>query len=541
MQGGTRVYCLYRVSLTRQADHVHANGQIQTDIPMQKEACRKFCQEHGWEIVNSFTEPGVSGYKNSIFDRDSIRDILTEASEGNYDILLVYTLDRLSRRDYELPILMQRLHQEGITVWSAQEGEIPYNNSTDHLLLYMQGWKAYGESERISQRITTIQGQIVMKGEYRGGAIPYGYKLIESGEVSKQGRKRHLLAIHEPEANIVRMIFRKIVDEGCSMYEMTRFLSQMERPTDTRKMVWRSATLHVLLRNRIYVGQQRFLNEHSLPFERLQIIDPVTFNRVQQLTTKKKRRLPGKRAIVEPPPLYHDLVYCGHCGGHLVYNHAFDKHKDGSYTTRYYYRCYNRERFVDPCNGASTFSARQVDADVRMRTESLVRFLMESPVEDLVKNSAELSRTEYLIQRENLQKKLSVLNNQLETLQVKLTDMLRLYGIEATSELQLVYQDVRDSRDGIYHTLQKTKPEHYEMEHLLKIKEKNLKKILLECEHWTNMDWKEAEKMTPRFFERIEVHQGYQLEYKIVPEILQFLPTVCSLKDETKSLPSQEE
>ena len=67
---------------------------------------------------------------------------------------------------------------------------------------------------------------------------------------------------------------------------------------------------------------------------------------------------------------------------------------------------------------------------------------------------------------------------------------------------------------------------------ILKIKEKNLKKILLECEHWTNMDWKEAEKMTPRFFERIEVHQGYQLNYRIVPEIQQFLPVMIDLENE---------
>lgn len=48
------------------------------------------------------------------------------------------------------------------------------------------------------------------------------------------------------------------------------------------------------------------------------------------------------------------------------------------------------------------------------------------------------------------------------------------------------------------------------------------------------MNWKEAEELTPRFFERIEVHQGYQLDYKIVPEIQQFLPTVCGLKGESE-------
>lgn len=535
MQGGTRVYCLYRVSLSRQADHAREGNHDQVDIPMQKEACRKFCQEHGWEIVNSFTESGVSGYKCSIMDRESIQDILSEAAGKSYDILLVYALDRLSRRDYELPLLMQRLHQEGITVWSTQEGEIPYNNSTDHLLLYMQGWKAYGESERISQRITTIQEQIVMKGEYRGGAIPYGYKLIESGEISKQGRKRHLLAIHEPEAIIVRLIFRKIVDEGFSMYELTRFLSKMKRPSDTREMVWRSATLHVLVRNRIYIGQQRYQKEYSLPFERLQIIDPTVFQRAQKITSKDKKGLPGKHAPVEPAPVYHDLVYCGHCGGHLVYNHAFDKHRDGSYTTRYYYRCYNRERFVDPCNGASTFAARQIDADVRMKTTSLVQFLMDSPVEDLVRNSAELARTEYLVQRESLQKQLTDLNGQLDMLQNKLTTMLSLYGIESTSKLQLVYQDVRDKRDSVYQSLQRMKPDHYEMDHLVKTKERHLRKIIQACEQWSKMRWKEAEKMTPRFFERIEVHQGYQLDYRVVPEIQQFLPVVQYLEGETEN------
>ena len=481
----------------------------------------------------------MSGYKNSVFDRDSVKDILYEANEKSFDILLVYTLDRLTRRDYELPMLMQRLHQKGISVWSTQEGEIPYNTSTDHLLLYMQGWKAYGESERISQRITTIQEQIVMRGEYRGGAVPYGYKLVESGEISKQGNKRHLLAIHEPEAVVIRMIFSKIIDEGYTMYEMTRFLSQMERPADTRKMVWRSATLHVLLRNRIYIGQQRFQNEYSLPFQRLQIVDPKIFNRVQELTTIRKKRLPGKRSIVEPPPVYHDLVYCGCCGSHLVFNHAFDKHKDGSYTTRYYYRCYNKERFSDPCKGASTFSARQVDADVRMKTASLVRFLLESPAEELVNNSVELARTEYLVQRENLQKKLAVLNEQLETLQTKLTDMLRLYGVEATSELQLVYHDVRDSRDSVYKSLLRVKPEYINNEHLRRIKEKNLQKIILECECWNSLNWKEAEELTPRFFERIEVHQGYQLDYKIVPEIQQFLPFICNLTDEAEVLKAE--
>ena len=57
-----RVYTLYRVSTLGQVD--------KDDIPMQKEACRAFAKEKGWEIVKEFSEKGVSGFKKSAKERD---------------------------------------------------------------------------------------------------------------------------------------------------------------------------------------------------------------------------------------------------------------------------------------------------------------------------------------------------------------------------------------------------------------------------------------------------------------------------------------
>ena len=110
-----------------------------------------------------------------------------------------------------------------------------------------------------------------------------------------------------------------------------------------------------------------------------------------------------------------------------------------------------------------------------------------------------------------------------------------LYGIETTSELQLVYQDIRDKRNAVLYALQKMQSSAYEMDHLLKVKEKVLQKIIRECEKWRRKSWKEAEAMTPRFFERIDVHQGYFLDYRIVPEIKQFLPVTQRLGDKSFS------
>lgn len=174
MDSQNRVICLYRVSLLRQVDHVEHDAQTVADIPMQRTACRKYCTEHGWTIVGEFQETGIYGYKNSTFQRTAVKEIIAAANKQTFDTLLVYTVDRLSRRNYELPMLFEQITECGITVWSVQEGELRYKTSTDRLLVYLYGWKANGESERRSQRISTIQHQMTSRGEFRGGAVPFG-------------------------------------------------------------------------------------------------------------------------------------------------------------------------------------------------------------------------------------------------------------------------------------------------------------------------------------------------------------------------------
>ena len=523
MDSQNRVICLYRVSLARQVDHVECDGKTIADIPMQRTACRQYCTEHSWTIVGEFQETGISGYKNSTFQRTAVKEIIAAANKQTFDTLLVYTVDRLSRRDYELPMLFEQITECGITVWSVQEGELRYKTSTDRLLVYLYGWKANGESEHISQRISTIQYQMTSRGEFRGGAVPYGYKLVENGQISKQGHPRHELVIHEPEAEIVRVIFQKIASEGYSMYELTKFLADIQYPNSARKRVWRSASLHVLLRNPIYIGRLRFNNELSLPFSRLQIVDPITFQQVQQLTKKKKQALPKNRPDVAPPPQYHDILHCGHCGSHLVYNHAFRARQDGTTTIRYLYRCYNKERFSNPCDGAATYSARIIDADIHQHVEWLVTVLLTFDESALLGNAVELARTEYLTQRDSLQQQLANLNNQIATVQKGIAEALNLYGVSATTELQLLYDDIKTKRDNTFHALQQLIPEHYELPVLLKQKKELLHKIQQKCIIWRRGNWCAVESMIPEFFTRIQIHKDYNNQYLISSEIKQFL------------------
>ena len=523
MQKTLRTFCLYRVSLARQVDHVDQNGEMIADIPMQRNACRQFCTDHGWTITAEFQEPGISGFKNSTFQREAIKEIIAAAHKQAFDVLLVYTIDQLSRRDSDLPLLFSEITECGISVWSVEEGELRYQTATDRLLVYLQGWKANGESERIGQRISTIQSQMVARGEYRGGPVPFGYKLIPNGKTSKQGRKQHSLAINENEAAIVRIIFDKLANENYSMYELTRFLSSLDPTPNVRQMTWRSSTLHTLIRNPIYIGCLRFNDMISLPYEHLQIIDPDVFQLVQRKLKKGSSHKNIKRPDIISPPAYHDIVFCGHCGSRLVYNHAFRIIKDGSISIRYLYRCYNKERFTSPCVGACTYSARMIDTAVHQHIELLITMLLTIDEASMIETAVELARVEYLAKRDELEKQLAELEEQILIIQKSITDALRLYGLSATTELQLMYEDITLKRNKTRLSIQQFDPEKYELPFLIKQKQHELALIKEKCITWKNGESTLAENTIPLFFKRISIYKGYNIRYELASDIKQFL------------------
>lgn len=117
-----RVYCLYRVSTI---------GQVEkNDIPMQRQACQAFAAEKGWQIVEEFSERGVSGYKQSAEQREALQEIKRAALQKRFDVLLVFMFDRLGRRDDETPFVVEWFVKNGVKVWSVVEGEQRFD---DHI------------------------------------------------------------------------------------------------------------------------------------------------------------------------------------------------------------------------------------------------------------------------------------------------------------------------------------------------------------------------------------------------------------------------
>lgn len=382
---GKRVCCLYRVSTPKQVE--------KDDIPMQKQRCHEFAEQMGWDIVREFSEKGVSGFKISAKKRDAIQEIQREATLKTFDILLVFMFDRLGRKDDETPFIVEWFVNNGIEVWSAEEGQQRFDNHVDKLLNYIRYWQASGESIKTSIRTKTRLGQIVQEGRFRGGKAPYGYQLVKKGRIGKKNRELYDIEINPAEAVAIRRIF-DLADRFGYGGRKTSTTLQSEGIINLRTgEPFHYSSIQNILVNVAYTGVLRSGESISDIFPDLQIIAPDQFKRVQKGRNQRSKEYlekyaaahepeiieteDGKEAFVSRPPrsyprkntgkgLLSGNVYCGHCGGRIFASTARRTHhpKIGEPERIVVYKCYNRTQHKDICDGPTTYRAEKVDAVV---------------------------------------------------------------------------------------------------------------------------------------------------------------------------------
>lgn len=374
------VYCLYRVSTKGQVDH--------DDIPMQKQACREFAErQNGWKIKKEFMEKGISGYKVSAEDRDKIQELKIAAERGEFDVLLVFMFDRLGRRDDETPFVLRWFTENGIEVWSVKEGQQKFESSVDHLVNYMRFWTANTESKKTSVRVKTRLSQMNEEGKYTGGATPFGYRTVNSGEVNKKGRELKKLEIVPQEAEIVKLIFEKTTQEGTGSYVMAEIVNNMGFKTH-KGAKFQSNTVNQILRNPIYCGFYCLKGVLSPRIAELQFIDDSVFNEAQRILDGRSYKKKDKDKVARytrATALLSGNVFCASCGSRMSVTSHIESYRtaDGEIhyakerTTRY--MCTGKALKRKSCNGQGTYSAKVVDEIVKGFMKECFDYIRSTP------------------------------------------------------------------------------------------------------------------------------------------------------------------
>lgn len=87
-------------------------------LAAQQERCHQFIESQGWEYDGEYIDDGHSA-KN--LNRPAMQQLIRDVKEKQFDILVVYRLDRLVRSVVDLHHLVQLFDEKGIMFKSVTE------------------------------------------------------------------------------------------------------------------------------------------------------------------------------------------------------------------------------------------------------------------------------------------------------------------------------------------------------------------------------------------------------------------------------------
>ncbi|MFC1917962.1 recombinase family protein [Chloroflexota bacterium] len=229
------IYC--RVS----TDNQEREG---TSLKTQLENCLTYCQGKGYDVSYRFSE-AYSGLSFERPDLDKLRELVRAEA---IDVVVCYSLDRLTRDPGHGVIITQELEKHRITLEAVTEDVD--NTELGKLISYIRGYASKLEAEKIRER--TMRGKRARAREGRmSGAFhtTYGYDYIPVSQ--KNGGRR---VINETEASCVRQIYQWLVNEGLSTIAITYRLISRGIPTKNGKM-WGKQAVRLILTNLAYTGR----------------------------------------------------------------------------------------------------------------------------------------------------------------------------------------------------------------------------------------------------------------------------------------------
>jgi len=165
-------------------------SQPSENVSNQILALQEFAAHRGLEVVNIYNVE-ASAYHGA--HRAFFEQVYQDAHAGQWNVLIVWALDRLSREGAAAVIgVVERLEASGARVLSHQESWLDAGGPARELLLSIFGWVAKQESIRLSERIKAGLDR------RRAAGLPVGRqpgardkaRRKRSGQVARRERER---------------------------------------------------------------------------------------------------------------------------------------------------------------------------------------------------------------------------------------------------------------------------------------------------------------------------------------------------------------
>ena len=214
-----------------------------TSLDTQERESLEYATAAGWQVIECIRDAS-SGYT---LERPGIKKLRDMLGEGEVDVVVAYAVDRLSRNQNHIGVLLDEVEQAGAKLEFVTE--IFEDTAIGRFILAARAFMAEVEREKISER--TMRGKAERA---RQGRIPQGtgkgiYGYTYNSEIGQR-------EIEESQAPIVREIFDRFCDsQGCS--KIAGGLNREGVPAFSGGR-WHPLTVRRMLMNETYTGRTTY-------------------------------------------------------------------------------------------------------------------------------------------------------------------------------------------------------------------------------------------------------------------------------------------
>ncbi|MDH6373584.1 site-specific DNA recombinase [Paenibacillus sp. PastF-3] len=294
-----------RVSTDEQAEQGYS-------IDFQKEKLIHYCKSQGWDDYKLYIDDGYTGTN---MDRPALKRMLRNIEDKKVTAVLVYKLDRLSRKQRDiLELIEDKFESFGASFTSSVE-KIDTSTAFGKAMLGVLAVFAQLDRDMIIERTTAGRRQRVSTGKWYGGRVPFGYNW---------NKELQLLEVIPEEARVIQEIYNLYLN-GHSRLSIAEWAA----PRAPSRTIDHAVVREILCRQ-IYTGNIGYVgNIYDGTHDA--IITQDIWDAVQIEIEKRKE---GMTPIGEY--LLTGLLKCGVCGVNIVHVRRKSKHADKEYIYELY-------------------------------------------------------------------------------------------------------------------------------------------------------------------------------------------------------------
>ncbi|AEA15551.1 site-specific recombinase [Bacillus thuringiensis serovar chinensis CT-43] len=195
-----------------------------SSIENQIDICRYWIEKNGyeWDENSIYKDEAVSG--TAWLERHAMQLILEKVRRKELDTVVFKSIHRLGRDLRDALEIKEILLGHGVRLVTIEEGYDSYYEGKNDLKFEMYAMFASQLPKTVSVSVSAALAAKVRRGEYTGGIVPYGYKIVDQK-----------YTINEEEAELVRKMY-ELYDNGLGYMKIADAINDMGVPSHAHQL-----------------------------------------------------------------------------------------------------------------------------------------------------------------------------------------------------------------------------------------------------------------------------------------------------------------